>query len=122
MREIDLKQVVKEDLIDYETLAKAFKDYLMAVLLYSESEADFVVESDFNDPYDTPFIMQEYEGTYTIDGKKYEVCSCCTDFCACGLFYLAEMPPFEFLMFFDLESLSDRTVGSYRKAKKLYLL
>ena len=121
MRNIDLEKITSSDLIDHAILSKAFKNYLMEVLEYSEYEADFVIASDFGLPYDTPFIMQDYEGRFVVDGKDYEVRMCRTDFCACGMFHLAELPPFEFYMFFDLDTMPDTTVGSYRKAKTLYL-
>lgn len=122
MREIDLDAIVRSDLIDHVAISKAFKNYLMEVLKYDESEADFVISTDFENPYNTPFIMQDYEGEFTIDGKDYEVRLCRTDFCACGLFHLADILPFEFYMFFDLETLPDTTVGSYQNAKKMYLI
>ena len=122
MREIDLDKITGKDLIDHATLSDAFKKYLMEVLGYDEGEAAFVVAADFENPYDTPFIAQDYEGTYSVDGKEYEVRSCRTDFCACGLWHLVEMPPFEFYMFFDLETLPDTTVGSYQRSRKMYLI
>ena len=122
MRKVDLDNLNGKDLIDHAGIAEAFKSYLMNVLEYDEGEADFVVSTDFENPYDTPFIMQDYEGKYTVDGKDYEVRSCRTDFCACGLWHLAELPPFEFYMFFDLETLADTTVGSYQKSRKMYLI
>ena len=122
MREVDLDNLTGKDLIDHAAISEAFKKYLMEVLEYDEGEADFVVSTDFENPYNTPFIMQDYEGNYTVDGKEYEVRSCRTDFCACGLWHLAELPPFEFYMFFDLETLPDTTVGSYQKSRILYLI
>lgn len=121
MREINLDNVTEKDLLSYEAIAAAFKKYLMEVLFYDEAEADFVVSTDFDNPYDTPFIMQDYEGQYAIGGKEYEVRSCHTDFGAVGLFHLAFEPQFEFYMLFDLETLPDNSVGSYLNAQKLYL-
>lgn len=122
MREIDLDKLTAKDLIDHTAISHAFKNYLMEVLEYDEIEADFVVSTDFENPYNTPFIMQDYEGEYSVDGKNYEVRSCRTDFCVCGLWHLAELPPFEFYMFIDLDTLPDTTVGSYQRATKMYLL
>ena len=122
MREIDLDAVTAEELLDHAAIAQEFKKYLMDVLGYFEDEADFVVKCDFENPYDTPFILQDYEGDYIVDGKEYEVRSCHTDFCYCGLFHLADKEPFEFYMFFDRETMSDNTVGSYQNATKLYLI
>lgn len=122
MKDIDLNTVTSKDLINYTALSEAFKNYLIKVLGYEEYEADFVVSSDFASPYDTPYIINEYEGIFVVDEKKYQVMSCHTDFCACGMFHLANVPPFEFYMFIDTETLSDSTVGAYREAKKMYLL
>ena len=121
MREINFDNVEEKDLFDYEAIAGAFKKYLMEVFFYDEGEADFVVSTDFENPYNTPFIVQDYEGQYTIGGKKYEVRLCRTDFCIVGLFHLACEPQFEFYMLFDLETLPDNSVGSYQNARKMYL-
>lgn len=122
MRENDLDGITGKDLMDHNAISAEFKEYLIDVLGYDEEEANFVVSSDFANPYDTPFIMQDYEGEFTVDGKDYEVRLCYTDFCACGLFHLAELPPFEFYMFFDRATMPDKTVGSYRCAEKKYLI
>ena len=122
MREIDLVNLSAKDLIDHAAISEAFKKYLIEVLEYDEGEANFVVSTDFENPYNTPFITQDCEGKFTVGGKAYEVRSCRTDFCACGLWQLAELPPFEFYMFFDLETMPDRTVGSYQKSRKMYLI
>ena len=73
-------------------------------------------------PYDAPFVLQEYEGNFTIDGIEYEVRACHTDFCYCGLFYLSDVQPFEFYMLFDTSTMSDGTVGGYSSATKKYLI
>jgi hypothetical protein len=122
MRDIDFGNLTSKDLIDHAALSEAFKKYLIEVLGYDEGEANFVISADFENPYDTSYITQDYEGEYAVDGKDYEVRSCQTDFCAVGLWNLAELSPFEFYMFFDLETMPDTTIGSYRKAKKLYLI
>ena len=122
MREVDLDSLTGKDLISHTSISEAFKSYLMETLDYGEDEADFVVSTDFENPYDTPFIMQDYEGQYAVDDKEYEVRFCYTDFCACGLFHLSNVEPFEFYMFIDLDTLPDQTVGAYRNAKKLYLI
>lgn len=121
MREIDLDNLASKDLIDHAAISDEFKKYLMLVLGYDECEADFVIASDFENPYDTPFLTQDYEGVFVVDGKKYEVRFCRTDFCAVGLFHLAYEPPFEFYMFIELDTLNNKTTGAYRKAHKMYL-
>lgn len=117
MKDINLSQINYRDLLSHTEIAQAFKDYLMEVLEYNEDDANFVVTTDFANPYDTPFIIQDSEGKCVISGKEYEVVSCRTDFCVVGLFHLADIPPFEFYMFFDKSDLPDHYVSTYRKAK-----
>lgn len=61
MREVDLDNLTGKDLIDHAAISEAFKKYLMEVLEYDEGEADFVVSTDFENPYNTPFIMQDFD-------------------------------------------------------------
>ena len=122
MGRVSLNKLTSKDLIDHAALSEAFKTYLIKILKFDEYRADFVVSNEFENPYNAPFVVQNYEGSYTVDGKWYEVRSCHTDFCYCGLFHLANKKPFKFYMFFDRETLPDNTVGSYQKAKKLYLI
>lgn len=70
MREIDFDKLESKDLIDHAAISDIFKQYLMLVLGYDEGEADFVIASDFEDPYDTPFLTQDYEGVFDVDGKN----------------------------------------------------
>ena len=121
MKDIDLDMLTGENLVDHAVIAQKFKEYLMEVLEYDDDEADFVLEGDFKNPYDTPFIMQEYEGDVTVDGKDYEVRSCYTDFRACGIFHLDDAPAFKFCMLFDKGTMKDQTVGSYQNAQKKYI-
>ena len=122
MKSIDLNKVTGKDLIDHEAIAQLFKQYLMDVIEYDEMDADFIVRSDFANPYDTPFIEQEFEGEYTIDGKEYEVRSCKTNFMMVGLYRLADAEPFEFYMLFDKATMSNSTVGAYQTADKMYII
>lgn len=121
MKKFVLEEITSSDLIDHAAIAQEFKNYLMNTLEYDEFEADFVVENDFSNPYDTPFILQDFEDRITIDGTEYEVRFCRTDFCACGLFHFADVEPFEFYMLFDMNTMADTTVGSYQRARKMYL-
>ena len=76
---IDADEISTENLIDREELVEAFKSYLMENLYYSKSEAELAA-SDFEDPYETPYIYQEYESTIVLDGIKYEVRYCKTNY------------------------------------------
>ena len=68
---IDADEISTENLIDREELVDAFKSYLMENLYYSKSEAELAA-SDFEDPYETPYIYQEYESTIVLDGINAE--------------------------------------------------
>ncbi|MBE6643569.1 MAG: hypothetical protein E7615_07945 [Ruminococcaceae bacterium] len=122
MKKVNLDKLTSADLIDHTAISEAFKNYLMKVLKYDEGEADFVVKNDFANPYETPYIMQDYEGEIEVDGKAYSAYSCHTDFNYCGLFHLANKKPFKFYMLIDSDDIADRTVGSYISAKKMYLI
>ena len=122
MRNINLNNLTNNDLIDHAALSLAFKQYLINTLEYDEFDADLIVENDFENPYDAPFIFQEFEGPYSVDGKKYEVYSCHTDLRGLVMFYSSHVAPFEFYMFIDKDDLIDNRVGTYSNARKLYLL
>lgn len=122
MREINFDKITQEELIDIHTLTNHFRKYLTETLEYEENEADMIITEDFSDPYDTEFIMQEYEGDYKIGEKSYEVYSCKTDFGYVGMWHLTEFPPFEFYMLIDTETMPDQTVGAYQNAEKMYIL
>ena len=122
MRNIDLDNISSKDLIDYDGISGAYKKYLMDVMGYEEDKADFVIKTDFLNPYDTPYILQDYEGNYTIDGKEYEIRSCRTDFCCVGMFDFADIIPFEFYMLIVKDDLPDDSVATYRKASKMYIV
>ena len=122
MRNIDISKLTKQELVDFEALCKALKKYLVNEGGYFESEADDMLRSDFESPYTARFIMQEFIGQRTIDGKRYEVRHCHTEFRVVGIWDFENLPPFEFYMFIDLETLKGKTVGDYEDAFKLYLV
>ena len=122
MTEVDLTNVSGKDLSDYDKLRESFKTYMTETIGYTEEEADFILSTDFKDPYDTPYITQEYEGEYTIDGTDYEILSCHTVFSAIGMWHLSDTTPFSFYMCIDKSTMPDETVGSYLNARKMYIL
>lgn len=122
MKDIDFERLTENDLVSHDILAGEFIKYLVDEIGYDEKEAAFVAETDFADPYDTPYIMQEYEGEFDISGITYEIMSCKTDFCSIGMWHMAEYPPFEFCMLIDTTTKPDNTIGSYQNARKMYIL
>ena len=120
MKQVKFSNIIESDLKDTDYLIKSFKKYAIKELEYDEFGAE-IAASDMQDPYNTPYIKQDYYGDVEICGKKYEVRLCSTNFMMCGLFELADKAPFEFYMLIDIDSLEDRTVGSYTKANKKYI-
>lgn len=121
MKKLNVKKLKSSDLIDVEILVEHYKNYLKKELYYSDEEAE-IASFDMNDPYTAEFIVQDYEGTFIIDGTEYSIRSCKTDFCRCGLYHLADVTPFEFYMLFDTATMKDKTVGSYMKAEKKFVV
>ena len=121
MKDINIHNLTKKDLVSNDELLKAYKIYLQEELDYSGWEVEMAA-SDLVNPYEAPFIIQDYEGNVEIDGIEYEVRSCHTDYCYCGLFHLANVKPFEFLMLFVADDVQDSSVGSYSDATKLFVL
>ena len=121
MREINLKEVVVTDLLEGMTLVEEFQNYCQKVLGYNYLDAKIASE-DMKNPYDTPYVLQDYYGIANVEGTEYEVRFCYTDFACCGMFHLSDVEPFEFYMFIDCSTMQNKTVGEYRKAHKKYIL
>ena len=121
MRRKNINRITKNDLVEHEMLIASYKDYLKKKFSYDEFEAT-IAYSDLDDPYDTPYIMQEHEGEINIDGIVYEVRFCYTDFGACGLSHMAKAAPFKFYMLFDKTTMNDNTVEGYQRARKVYIV
>ena len=110
-----------EDLIDIDALVEAYKKYLMTVRGYDAVDAA-IAATDMQNPYDCPYVLQDYNGDYTIDGVEYEVRECRVDMTVCGFYYLAGIPKFRFFMLIMMEDLADRKVSTYVDARKKYVL
>ena len=121
MKKINFKKVSTADLLSIEGLLKEYAKYCCAVFNCNEASGE-VMAMDMAEPYDAEFVLQEFEGSYTIGGVKYEVRLCRTDFTLCGWFDLANVEPFEFYMLIDKSTLIDDTVLSYRNASKKYIV
>ena len=119
MEKLKWETVKPEELITVEELVQEFKNYCMKNLGYDKYEAE-IAASDMKDPYNTPYIMQEYEGPYYDGDVEYEVRDCWTDFLRCGLWDLADVKKFRFYMYINTSEMPDETVGSYTKASKKF--
>ena len=119
--EFDTSSLKSSDLVELLVLIDAFKQYLIKELHYGKQEAN-IAATDLENPYNTPFIMQDYVDTVEFEGVSYEVRFCYTDFCACGLFHPAGAKPFEFYMLFDQGTMSDSSVKSYANARKVFVI
>lgn len=116
MRSIYLSDFKKEDLVNGEALIEAYKNYLMEELGDDEWDAQNCANEDMSNPYDAPFVIQEYEGCVEIDGVSYEVRRCRTNYCMVGLFHLDKVKPFEFYM------LLDQSEGTYSEESTMYVV
>ena len=116
-----LEDLKETDLVGEEGLIHAFEEYLKRELGYDDLEAALAAV-DMDEPYNVPYVLQEYIDTVEIGGHTYEGRYCHTDFCRCGLFHLADVTPFEFYMLFDTDTMEDQTVGSYDQAKKKFVV
>lgn len=114
-------EYTRENLITNQELVEAFKLYLKKELGYNDDEAN-IAATDMENPYSTPFIVQDYEEEIELDGIVYEVRSCKTDFCMCGLYHLADLTPFEFDMLIDMTNVEEELVSEYNAADKLFYL
>lgn len=114
-------EYTREILVTNQELIEAFKIYLKRELGYNDDEAK-IAATDMENPYMTPFIVQEYEEEIELDGIVYEVRSCRTDFSMCGLYYLADLTPFEFDMLIDMTNVEEELVSEYKAADKLFYL
>lgn len=121
IKAIDTDALRAEDLVELDDLIAAFQNYLRKELRYSKKEAE-MASADMESPYQVPYVMQRYWDTVEIDGISYEIRYCNTDFCACGLFHLADAKSFEFLMLFDESSMPDQTTTSYINARKKFVV
>lgn len=120
MKNID--EIVAADLVELSALSGRFRVFLMKELEYDREEADFVIATDFADPFIAPYIDYEYEGDIVIDGVEYEVYAGVSAFENVGIFLDDDEPSFEFYTLFDKSTLKDDSLDAYRKAKKFYVL
>lgn len=96
-----------------------FVRYLEDVQGLSHEDALFG-STGFPDPYSLPYLFEEYVEDSEIDGATVEVRDCWTDFSM--MMTLDNSRPFRFRKYIFTPDDFDRTVGSYRAAKKLYAL
>ncbi len=102
--------------LDEKGIREAFAKHLMKHRGYSEEEAALAV-SDFPDPYNLPYLCEEYIGEETIDGVEYEKCASMTAFWRCGM---SGMPEFRFYTYYAIKDIPNHFVQEYMAAKKLY--
>lgn len=120
MKNID--DIVVSDLVGLKELSDKFRDYLMVALEYEREEAEFVVDTDFIEPFIAPYIDNEYEGDISVGGKEYEVYSGVSAFENVGMFLDDDVPTFEFYTLFEKATVKDDSLKSYIEARKVYVL
>ena len=102
--------------IDINGIKNAFAEHLKKYRGYSDEEAEMAV-SDFPDPYENCYLVEEYLEETEIDGIEYEKNASYTAFWRIGL---DSVPMFKFYTYYCCDDISGHTVGEYLSAKKLF--
>lgn len=109
-------------LLTEEEIRTKFGEYLMKYHWLDEEDVK-IATYDFPDTYRNPYLITEYECETIIDGKKYEVYSCHTDFCMFETFDNSVKPfKFNIYYYFEDEKSGARLVKEYMEAPKMYEL
>ena len=102
--------------LDLQGIKDAFAKHMIEHRGYSEQEAAIAV-SDFPDPYELPYLDEEYIDEVTIDGVDYERNASYTSFWKCGL---EGIPMFRFYTYYCIDDIPNHQVGEYINARKLF--
>ncbi len=102
--------------LDVDGIKRAFADHLIKYRDYSESEAVIAV-SDFPNPYELPYLDEEFICEEEIDGIEYNKYASVTNLWKCGIY---DMPTFRFYTYYATEDIPNHKVGEYISARKLY--
>lgn len=102
--------------LNVNEIRELFAKHLINYKDYSEDEAKLAV-SDFPDPYNLPYMTEEYLGRETVDGIEYEKCISSADLARCGF---GDIPVFRYYTLYATEDVADHLVGSYMTARKLF--
>jgi hypothetical protein len=102
--------------LDNEGIRKAFAKHLIKHRGYTKEEAAMAT-FDFPDPYNNPYLCEEYICEETIDGVEYEKNACYTELWKCGI---TDVPMFRFYTYYAIEDIPNHQVGEYMEARKIY--
>ena len=102
--------------LDVKGIKEAFAMHLIKYRGYTRSEA-FEAVSDFPDPYNLPYLDEEFLEGVTIDGIDYEKNASAVRLWKCGI---DDVPMFCFYTYYACNDVPDQTVRQYRKARKLF--
>ena len=102
--------------LDKQGIKDAFAAHLKRYRGYSEEEAEIAV-SDFPNPYELPYLFEDYIDDVTIEGNEYEMRASYTLLWQCGIF---DVPMFCFYTYYLSEDIPNNKVGEYMNARKLF--
>ncbi len=102
--------------LDVNGIKEAFAKHLMKYRGYDEEEAKMAV-SDFPNPYQLPYLFEDYIEMTEIDGVEYEKRASKCDFRPCGVFDLEE---FHYYTYYKAEDIQNSLVMEYLSADKLF--
>ena len=106
--------------LSLEELRNDFINYLVKYQFCEVSDANYIA-LEFPDPYANPYLREDYIGVETINDEKYQSYASCVDF---SMFYsFSNDLPYRFYTYYLVSDIMpNRTVGDYRKARKLFSL
>ena len=102
--------------LDIQGVKDALAKHMMLHRGYSEIEAQIAV-SDFPNPYNLPYLEEEYICDEIIDGVKYEKNASYTSFWKCGI---EGVPMFRYYTYYAIDDIPHKKVREYMKARKLF--
>jgi hypothetical protein len=102
--------------LDTNGIRNAFAKHLIEHRGYTKDEAAMAT-FDFPDPYNLPYLCEEYVGEEMIDGINYEKDACYTELWRCGI---SDVPMFRFYTYYAIDDIPNHQVGEYMEARKIY--
>lgn len=73
--------------------------------------------ADFPDPYNLPYLEEEYIGEEEIGEDEFEKYASVADLRLCGI---DDVPIFRFYTYYNCDDVGSHSVRAYMKARKLY--
>ena len=102
--------------LNLKGIRAAFAQHLRKYRGYSDVEAAMAV-ADFPDPYNLPYLEEEFISDEEIDDKEYEKYASVANLQLCGI---DDVPVFKFYTYYNADDVASHKVEAYMRARKLY--